>query len=375
MRRLFQAAAALAVLAAAPAFAAPDVRLAAQLVTDELELPVSALSPPGDPRLFVLEQTGRIRIVTDGVVGETPFLDLSAEVSGGNEQGLLGLAFHPDYASNGRFFINYTDGDGTTRIVAYTVSADPMVADPGSATTLLSIEQPYSNHNGGWVDFGPDGYLYIGMGDGGSGGDPDGRGQNPDDRLGKILRLDVDGAAPYAIPATNPFANGGGAAEVFILGARNPWRSTFDAENLIIADVGQGAWEEVNVLPLATAAGSNLGWNTMEGPACFNVDTCDRTGLTEPAHAYSHADGGCSITGGHVYRGSAIPELDGEYFFADFCAGFVRSYAYADGASGEVTDWTEQLATGAITSFGKDAAGELYFTTIEGSLFRIVRAE
>ncbi len=372
MRLVLLFAAALAAISLHPAYATPDVRLAPELIAEDLSLPVALTAPAGDPRLFVVEQTGRIQILSDGK--RTPFLDLSGNISSGNEQGLLGLAFHPDYASNGRFFVDYTDRDGTTRIVAYKVSADPNVADPASAVELLSIAQPFANHNGGWIAFGPDGLLYIGMGDGGAGGDPGKRAQNPNELLGKILRIDVDGAAPYTIPPGNPFAAGGGAPEIFALGVRNPWRNAFDGDHLIIADVGQDKWEEISTIPLAQP-GANLGWNRVEGPVCFRAKTCDMTGLVAPIHSYAHADGGCSITGGEVYRGKAIPELVGQYFFADFCAGFVRSFAIADGKAGEVTDWTPTLGVGAITSFGTDAAGELYLTSIEGNLFRIARAK
>lgn len=365
----------LAFAVATPPVAAQPVELTARLVADGLDQPLYATTPPGDARLFVVEQTGRIRVVIAGQVADAPFLDLGGSVSGGGEQGLLGLAFHPDYASNGRFFVNYTDLDGNTRIVGYRVSADPNLADPASATEVLGIDQPYANHNGGWLGFGPDGYLYVGMGDGGAGGDPDGRAQNPHELLGKILRLDVDGAAPYAIPAQNPFAAGGGRPEIFALGVRNPWRPSFDGNDLYIADVGQGAWEEITVISTADA-GANLGWDTMEGPACFRARNCEQAGLTLPAHAYSQDTGGCSITGGYVYRGKAIPEIAGQYVFADFCDSRVQSFAYADGRAGEVTDWTGQLGgLGAITSFGVDSQGELYITTIEGNLFELVRAE
>ncbi len=361
-------------VATSPAAAQP-VALTTRLVADDLDQPLYVTSPPGDTRLFVVEQTGRIRILVDGQVAQAPFLDLSDSISGGGEQGLLGLAFHPGYASNGRFFVNYTDTSGDTRIVAYQVSADPGVADPASATELLGIDQPYANHNGGWLGFGPDGFLYIGMGDGGAGGDPEKRAQNPDELLGKILRLDVDGAAPYTIPAENPFANGGGRPEIFVLGVRNPWRPAFDGTDFYIADVGQGAWEEITVISTADA-GANLGWNIMEGPACFRAESCEQTGIVPPTYAYSQGTGGCSITGGYVYRGKAIPEIVGQYFFADFCDSRVQSFAYANGAAGKVIDWTAQLGgIGAITSFGVDSVGELYITTIEGNVFEIVRAD
>lgn len=361
-------------LTVGPAMAQP-VTLSARLITDALDQPVFAVAPPADPRLFVVEQTGRIRILADGRLAETPFLDLSDSVSTGGEQGLLGLAFHPDYASNGRFFVNYTDAEGDTRIVAYKVSADPALADPASATELLRIDQPYANHNGGWLGFGPNGYLYVGMGDGGAGGDPENRAQNPEELLGKILRLDVDGAAPYAIPAGNPFAKGGGRPEIFALGVRNPWRPSFDGTDFYIADVGQDGYEEVTVIG-ADAAGANLGWKVMEGPVCFGADTCEQAGLVPPTYSYSHDTGGCSITGGYVYRGKAIPELAGQYFFADFCDSRVHSFAYANGRPGDITYWNEQLGPlGGITSFGVDSEGELYITTIEGNLFEVVRAQ
>ncbi len=338
---------------------AQPVTLTAQSVAEGFEQPVFATSP-GDDRLFVVEQIGRILILRDGAVQPEPFLDLRDEVSSGGEQGLLGLAFHPDYASNGRFFVNYTDRSGDTQVVGYTATGD--AADPASASTLFSVDQPYANHNGGWIAFGPDGLLYVGMGDGGSGGDPQGNGQNPETLLGKMLRMDVnaEGAAP----------------EIFATGVRNPWRNSFDGNDLYIADVGQNAWEEISVIP-ATEAGANLGWKVMEGPVCFESDTCDASGFVAPVHSYSHADtGGCSLTGGYVYRGAAIPEIAGHYFFADFCSGRVESFRYADGAAADLTDWTEQLGgNGAITSFGLDSAGELYYTTIEGGLFRIARAQ
>jgi glucose/arabinose dehydrogenase len=338
---------------------AQPVPLTAQLVADGFELPVFATSP-GDDRLFVVEQTGRILIVRDGEVQPEPFLDLRGQVSGGNEQGLLGLAFHPDFASNGRFFIDYTDTKGDTQVVGYRAAGD--VADAASATTLFSVDQPYANHNGGWLGFGPDGLLYIGMGDGGSGGDPQGNGQNPEALLGKMLRIDVNATA--AVP------------EIFATGVRNPWRNAFDGDDLYIADVGQNAIEEISVISAATP-GANLGWNIMEGPACFGAEGCDQSGLVPPVHSYTHADtGGCSITGGLVYRGAAIPEIAGHYFFADFCSGRVESFRYADGAVTELTDWTAQLGgNGPITSFGADSAGELYYTTIEGGLFRIARGQ
>ena len=245
-------------------------------------------------------------------------------------------------------------------MVGYTASGD--VADPASAAVLFSVDQPRANHNGGWVGFGPDGLLYVGMGDGGGAGDRDRNAQNPGRLLGKMLRIDVnaEGAQP----------------EIFASGVRNPWRNAFDGDDLYIADVGQNAWEEISVIP-ATTPGANLGWNVTEGPACFRAETCDASGFVAPVHSYSHEEtGGCSLTGGYVYRGAAIPEIAGHYFFADFCSGQVESFRYADGAVADLTDWTAQLGgNGPITSFGLDSAGELYYTTIEGGLFRITRAQ
>ena len=343
-------------------------------IADGFDQPLFLTAPPGDPRLFVVEQVGRIRIVADGAVAEQAFLDLRDQVRSGGERGLLGLAFHPDYAANGRFFVNYTDRNGDTKIVAYQVSADPDAADPASATTLLAVDQPAANHNGGWLGFGPDGYLYIAMGDGGGAGDRFGNGQNPDSLLGKILRVDVDAGSPYAIPRGNPFASGGGAPEVFVLGVRNPWRPAFDGEDLYIADVGQNQWEEISVITTGDA-GANLGWNVMEGSECFRESSCDQADLVLPIHAYSH-ELGCSITGGYVYRGSAIPEFAGSYFFGDYCSGRVYSFTYSGGRARDLVDWSEKWGrVGDITSFGVDSDGELYATVAAGRLLKFVRSE
>ena len=345
-----------------------------RVIADGFDQPLFLTAPPGDPRLFVVEQVGRIRIVADGAVAEQAFLDLRDQVRSGGERGLLGLAFHPDYAANGRFFVNYTDRNGDTKIVAYQVSADPDAADPASATTLLAVDQPAANHNGGWLGFGPDGYLYIAMGDGGGAGDRFGNGQNPDSLLGKILRVDVDAGSPYAIPRGNPFASGGGAPEVFVLGVRNPWRPAFDGEDLYIADVGQNQWEEISVITTGDA-GANLGWNVMEGSECFRESSCDQADLVLPIHAYSH-ELGCSITGGYVYRGSAIPEFAGSYFFGDYCSGRVYSFTYSGGRARDLVDWSEKWGrVGDITSFGVDSDGELYATVAAGRLLKFVRSE
>jgi glucose/arabinose dehydrogenase len=347
-------------------------RLHLETVASGLDRPLFVTAPVGDPRLFIVEKTGRIRILADQLVAETPFLDLSGLVSDGGEQGLLGLAFHPGYAEN-RFFVNYTDKEGDTRIVAYRVSSDAGRADPASARELLRIAQPYDNHNGGWLGFGPDGLLYVGVGDGGSGGDPQGNGQNKDSLLGKMLRIDVDGAEPYAIPPGNPFANGGGAPEIYLTGLRNPWRNSFDGDLLYIADVGQNAFEEINVVGL-DAAGANLGWNTIEGTDCFPAGaTCVQGGFHLPVHTYSHDDG-CSITGGYVYRGEALPALQGRYFFADYCTGVLESFRYVDGAVTGLLKSPELGELGSFMSFGTDAAGELYLMRDDGRLLRLVPA-
>jgi glucose/arabinose dehydrogenase len=229
------------------------------------------------------------------------------------------------------------------------------------------------NHNGGWLGFGPDGLLYIGTGDGGRGGDPWGNAQNPDGRLGKILRIDVDAARPYAIPPANPFASGGGAPEIFALGLRNPWRAAFDGSDLYIGDVGQGDWEEINILTPASA-GANLGWNRTEGPDCFKPSACDQTGLTPPVLVYNH-DQGCSVTGGYVYRGTAMPALQGRYFFSDFCAGTLMSFRLSDGKATDPVTIPDALnSLGQVTSFGQDAAGELYILTLDGTVVKLVPA-
>jgi glucose/arabinose dehydrogenase len=345
-------------------------------VVSGLAFPLYLTAPPDDPRLFVVEKGGRIRIVKDGTLLPVPFLDVSALVSGGSEQGLLGLAFHPGYASNGRFFVDYTDTQGDTRIVAYRASDNPDVADAGSADTLLTITQPFSNHNGGQLAFGPDGFLYVGMGDGGSGGDPQQHGQTPADLLGSLLRLDVNGAAGYAIPADNPYVGTSGArGENWDIGLRNPWRFSFDREtgDLYIADVGQEAHEEIDVSPRTSGGGrgANYGWPLMEGLSCYGSATCSRTGLVLPVLDYSHGDG-CSVTGGYVYRGSRIPALQGTYFYSDFCSGWIRSFRYVNGAATDQRTWPTLKPGGNVPSFGEDAAGELYILDAGGVVYRVV---
>ena len=355
----------------------PPVGTGARLqeIVSGLSSPLYLTAPPGDAaRLFIVEKTGVTRIIKDGVLLTDPFLDLSSRVSGGGEQGLLGLAFDPDYATSGRFIVHFTDLAGNTTLSRFQVSANPDVADPASELVILAATQPFGNHNGGQVAFGPDGFLYLGLGDGGGGGDPGNRGQDLSDLLGSILRLDVRSTEPYAVPPDNPFVLSG-APEVWSYGLRNPWRFSFDRAtgDLYIADVGERAWEEIDVSTPAEGAGkgANYGWNIMEGTHCFLASGCDQTGLTLPVLEYSHQEG-CSITGGYVYRGSAIPALQGLYFYADLCQRWVRSFRYAGGAATEHTEWPSLMPTGPVLSFGEDASGELYILDESGRVSKIV---
>lgn len=316
-----------------------------------------------DGRLFVTEQAGRIWIIEDGQLLSEPFLDIRDRVgSAANEQGLLSIAFHPDYTENGRFFVDYTDQAGHTVVARFQVAAgEPNRADRDSEFVLLKVDQPYANHNGGQLQFGPDGMLYVGLGDGGSAGDPQGNGQNPATLLGSLLRLDVDGQEPYQVPADNPFAGlADKAGEIWAFGLRNPWRFSFDrlTEDLIIADVGQGTWEEVDFQPASSAGGEDYGWNIMEGNHCYATSNCDTSGLVLPVAEYSHAEGGCSVTGGYVYRGSAFPELAGNYFFGDYCSGFIWSLVPQPDGTWLKTQVLDSQYN--VASFGEDAEGELY---------------
>lgn len=355
-----------------------DLPLALETVATGFDFPLYLTAPSGDPRLFVVEKTGRIRIVKNGTLLPTAFLDLHTLVSGGSEQGLLGLAFDPAYATNGRFVVNYTNLAGDTRISAFRVSSDPDVADASSESVLLPVGQPFPNHNGGDVVFGPDGYLYAGLGDGGGAGDPNGNGQSLATLLGKVLRIDLNGGTPYAVPPDNPFAATAGPAtrgEIWSWGLRNPWRFSFDrlTHDLYIADVGQDNFEEVDVAqPPAAGRGLNFGWNRMEGAHCYPPGgSCDRSGLTLPVVEYDHGQG-CSITGGYVYRGAAIPALQGVYFYSDFCQGFVRSFRFVGGQVTRQQDWQTLRPGGNVTSFGEDAAGEIYILTMQGGVYRVV---
>lgn len=321
------------------------------------EQPVFVTSPPGDARLFVVDQPGRIWIVQSGARLSTPFLDIRELVGFGGEQGLLGLAFHPGYSSNGRLYVNYTDNAGDTRIVEYRASAgSPNIADASTAREILMVDQPASNHNGGWIGFGPDDILYAGMGDGGGANDQFGNGQDPKSLLGSILRIDVNLASP--------------GAEIWAKGLRNPWRNAWDGANLYVADVGQNSREEVTVLSTASA-GANLGWPVLEGTLCRSASGCSGS-FTPPVYEYTHADG-CSITGGYVYRGAGLGELAGTYFFSDYCSGWLRSFRYTGSGIAEWKEWTALGSIGRVTSFGVDSAGEIYLTVIDGRVLRLVR--
>ena len=349
--------------------------LGLQPIVTDLRFPTYLTTPPGDDRLFVLEKAGTIRVIKSGVVLTTPFLDLTSKVqSQGGEQGLLGLAFAPDYATSGRFFVHYNDRAGNNRVSLFRVSGDPDRADLGTELEVLVVPQPGVAHNGGQLLFGPDGFLYIGLGDG---DDSDhGRGQSLSDLFGSILRIDVISARPYLVPPDNPFVSTAGARpEVWSYGLHNPWSFSFDraTNDLYIADVGESNWEEVDFASAADGAGRgvNYGWSVMEGSHCVRGDLCDQTGLTKPVLEYSHSDG-CTVIGGHVYRGTAIPALQGTYFYADYCLGAVRSFRISGGVPVEQTDWADLQPDGQITSLGEDPAGELYVVTQQGGVFKIV---
>lgn len=330
-----------------------------------------ALIPSDDEHAVVITQSGvayRFSLV-DSEEEPTVFLDMQDEIiqGGGNEEGLLGIAFSPDYATDRRFYVTYSAGPPRQNMLArYTANGD--AADPASAEILLAIDDPFSNHNGGGLEFGPDGYLYLALGDGGNGGDPLGNAQDTNALLGKILRLDVSGQSGYAIPTDNPFAAGGGAPEVFAYGFRNPWRITFDREtgDLWAGDVGQGTREEVDLVTL----GGNYGWNITEGDLCFGSDECDRTGLIEPRATYGNDGDRCAVTGGYVYRGGQLPELDGWYVYGDYCAGTVWAINTEDANAEPVQLMDTEFG---LVSFGEDATGELYLITFNGGVQKLAR--
>jgi glucose/arabinose dehydrogenase len=334
-----------------------------QTIINGLNRPVD-IQPANDGsgRLFIIEKLGYIRVYENGQLLDAPFLDITDRVNvGGNEMGLLGLAFHPDYEKNGFFYVNYTGEGGHTRISRFQASENS--ADKNSETVLLLIEQPYQNHNGGALAFGPDGYLYAGLGDGGLAGDPHKNGQDTTSLLGKILRLDVTSGDPYSIPADNPFGS-----EIWAYGLRNPWRISFDrlTGDLWIGDVGQNQWEEVDYLPKTWGGGANFGWSVMEGNHAYDSDP--QSGMLLPAAEYSHAEGGCSVTGGYVYRGT-IPEWNGVYLYGDYCSGKIWALILVDGL------WQSQVmfeTGGTITTFGQDESGEIYFASDNGNIHRLI---
>jgi glucose/arabinose dehydrogenase len=334
-------------------------------------------APPNDvARLFVVEKGGTIRIISNGVVLPTPFLDLSALVSSGPEQGLLCLAFDPAYNNNKRFFITYTNHGDSVKLAQYHVSSDPNVAVSTVDRVLLSVVKPEADHNGGMLAFGRDGMLYSGFGDGGGAGDPYSKGQDRSDLLGSMIRIDVRSGTGYSVPPSNPWA-ASVAPELWNYGLRNPWRWSFDrlTGDLYVGDVGQDDREEIDVSTAASGGGRgvNYGWSIAEGLGCYppGLDTCDRTGLTDPVIDYGHGVG-CSVIGGYVYRGSAISGLRGTYFYGDFCNGWVKSFRYQSGNATEQTNWPDLAPGGNITSFGEDARGELYVMTQQGAVDRIV---
>ena len=355
----------------------PPLRgISLELIFDGFRQPTALTAPPGDERLFVAQRVGVIRILDrDRQMLDPAFLDITDRVlAGGIEQGLLGMAFHPDYASNGRFFVYYTDKGGRRQLSEFRVSpSDPNVALPDSEKVIFEYEQPPGSvdirHYAGDVSFGPDGYLWVALGDG---ADSARQGQDPNTVFGTIVRIDVDEGDPYGIPPSNPFVGGGGAPEVWAYGLRNPWRFAIDPVDrfIYIADVGHAEVEEVDVVPI-DGGGYNFGWADMEGDRCFLKKDCNPDDYTAPTLTYDHPDG-LSITGGFVYRGKEIPELDGVYFYGDWVKGWVRSFRYVDGAVTEEKDWTEELGlpVGQINTFGLDGFDEMYLVTYDGQVYR-----
>lgn len=380
-------------------------QLSSVLVADGFKKPLLVTSHPEDADLlFVMEQTGTIKLIRKNVVLKKPFMDIKDRVhtpiTPGDERGLLGFAFHPNYGQNGRFFINYINKKGNTVVSEFRVSRNPHRADPNSERILFTLQQPFSNHNGGHMAFSPrDGYLYIAVGDGGKAADPYNVGQSLETLFGKILRIDVDSGKPYGIPDDNPFIRTPQArGEIWVWGLRNPWRFSFDREtgDLYTGDVGQDKWEEINFQPAASGGGDNYGWRIMEGNHCYNPpEDCDRTGLTLPVLEYpndanymrtltglSQPDvDGCSVTGGYVYRGKAIPGLQGTYFFGDYCSGNIWSFRMVNGKAVDFQNRTEEINLGGgeytnyISSFGEDTAGEIYIVDYNGEIYKLIAVE
>jgi len=349
--------------------------------------PTFLTAPTGDStRVLVTERAGRVRLSKSGVLQNGSFLDLRGKISAADEDGLYSLAFHPQYQTNGRFYAFYTNLDGDIRIVRYIVSSNPDSADESQADTILAIPHPlagtslpFGNHHGGQLQFGPDGKLYVSLGDGGCCGDPLQNGQRKQTLNGKLLRIDVSGATGYTVPADNPFvADTSYAPEIWAWGFRNPWRFSFDKQtgDLYIGDIGDASWEEIDAAAAPNAGrGINYGWSILEGTHCRNPG-CNTSGLTMPVTEYGHTNNACSVTGGYVYRGTRVTQLIGHYLYADFCAGFVRSFLLAGGAATQARDWTSDLSPGgSIVSFGEDARGDVYIVTYAGPVYRIVESQ
>jgi glucose/arabinose dehydrogenase len=336
--------------------------------------PLYVTAPPGDRRrVFVVEQSGRIFVLVGGKRVRRPFLDVSGQIVAGGEQGLLSMAFAPDYRRSGRFYVDYTDRNGDTRVVEYRRSGrSPNVASRSTRRVVLGVDQPYPNHNGGLVLFGPDGYLYIGMGDGGSAGDPEDRAQNLNSLLGKLLRIDPRrrGSAAYRSPASNPFVGRGGRNEIYAYGLRNPWRFSFDRRNgdLYIGDVGQGAVEEIDYAPRGAARGRNYGWSCFEGNRSYDKSR-NCPGATAPILTYGRAGGECSVTGGVVVRDPQLPALAGRYVYGDFCTGQMRSLRVTNGRA--TGDRAQNLHVANLSSFGEDVRGRVYATSLSGAVYRL----
>ena len=371
-----------ATASASVAYGAGTFTLALAQVGNTFDRPTFVTAPSGDERLFVAERSGVVRVLQNGTALTLPWLDIRARVFTGGEGGLLSMAFDPDFGRNGYFYVYYTDLQQNIVVERFGTSQLPNVADATSGLVILRIPHPqYTNHFGGLVAFGPDKLLYVGTGDGGGAGDPLGNAQNLAVMLGKLLRVDVRGAnagQPYTIPPGNPYLNQPGTRpEIWASGLRNPWRFAFDTSGLYIADVGQNEREEVNIATLAQA-GANYGWDIMEGTRCYGSANCNRGGLVLPAFEYEHGANnanGCSITGGYVYRGSALPELAGRYLYSDYCGGYLKSFLAGSGGASSISEARDWNITGAgqVVSFGRDGAGELYLVSANGRIYRIVR--
>ena len=382
---------------------AKDLGLSSIQIANGFTKPVYVCQPPGDnDRLFVLEQKGIIKIIKNGMTVRKPYADLRNKVHNpitpGDERGLLGLAFHANYQNNGFVYINYSDKNDHTIVSRFRVASDPDRLDTKSEKVLIKLKQPFSNHNGGHMEFGPDGYLYISVGDGGQWGDPYNNAQNLGNLFGKILRIDVDTGDPYAIPDDNPFINNEDAKdEIWLYGLRNVWRFSFDwgKGDVYLGDVGQDLWEEIDFVAAENAGGQNFGWRVMEGNHCYNPkEDCEPTGEL-PIFEYPNDANymkiltgmdepnvdGCSVTGGYVYRGSAISELQGTYFFADYCSGNIWTFKEKNGKATEFQNRTEEISLGGggftnyISSFGEDNNGELYIVDYNGIIFKLTASK